>query len=66
MTDTKQSAEKVSLIGGPYDRTSFVADLPDVILVGPCRVRYAAITDPETGARLGGFAWVSDLLTPPE
>lgn len=47
------------LIGGPYDGLVVGSDLWDqpVILVGPCRHRYEAITDPDSHQPLGGFAY---------
>lgn len=54
----EQKAATDVLIGGPYDRAKVGVSLPDVILVGPGRQRYEAITDADTGNRLGGYAHV--------
>ena len=48
----------VRLVGGRYDGTQFRhADLPDAILVGPGRVRYEVVRDPDSGETLC-YAWI--------
>lgn len=46
------------LIGGTYDRCSIGEHPCEVRFLGPDRLRYEAIKDPDTGERLGGYKYV--------